>query len=56
MQAVAAQDTDLAWAYALLPQEQRWKITSQPIVYARSGSLVAVFEQEGIVFKRLRTM
>lgn len=55
MRAVSAQDVDLAWAYALLPQEQRWKITSQPLVYERSGTLVAVFEQEGIVFKRART-
>lgn len=55
LQAVAAQDADLAWAYALLPREQRWRLTSQPVVYQRSGALVAVFAAEGIVFKRVWT-
>lgn len=55
LQAVAAQGVDLAWAYALLPPEQRWQITSPPMVYERPGALVAVFAQEGIVFKRVWT-
>lgn len=55
MQAVAEQDADLTWVDALLPEDQRWKITSQPVIYEKSGALVAIFEQEGIVFKRVWT-
>ena len=53
MQPVAAQGIDLAWGHALLPPDPRWTITTPPVVYQRSGAIVAVFEREGIVFKRV---
>ncbi|MBA3945339.1 MAG: hypothetical protein H0X37_12335 [Herpetosiphonaceae bacterium] len=52
---VPAQHIDLAWGYVLLPPDPRWMITSQPVVYERSGVIVAVFEREGIIFKRVWT-
>ena len=55
MQSVSVQEVDLAWANVLVPQDQRWRIISQPAVYEKSGALVAIFEQEGIVFKRVWT-
>lgn len=55
MQQVATGEVDLGWGYALLPHEPRWTIASQPVVYTRAGTIVAVFEREGIVFKRVFT-
>lgn len=51
MQRVEASVVDLAWANALL-QQSGWLSSSPPLVYERSGSLVAVFEADGIIAKR----
>lgn len=55
MQQVAAGEVDLDWGYALLPDEARWAVTSQPVLYTGAGEVVAVFEREGIVFKHIWT-
>lgn len=47
---------DLAWGYALLPNEPRWRISSRPVVYTAAGKIVAAFEREGIVLIRLQTL
>jgi hypothetical protein len=43
---------DVAWAYQLLPKEDRWKINSPPTFYERDRVQVVTFAPEGIVFKR----
>jgi hypothetical protein len=55
MEQIALDKTDLAWGYALLPQEGRWAIATQPALYRRAGTIMAVFEREGIIFKRVWT-
>jgi hypothetical protein len=47
--------TDLSWGYDLLPKDERWAIHSKPTIYSRGRTVVAVFESEGIVFKRTTT-
>lgn len=49
-----ADQVDLSWGEDLLPQEERWTIRSKPTIYTRGKTLVAVFEPEGIVFKRVK--
>jgi hypothetical protein len=44
---------DVAWAYELLPKEDRWRITSTPVYYQRERVQVVTFAPEGIVFKRV---
>jgi hypothetical protein len=44
---------DVAWAYELLPKEERWRIASPPTYYQRDRVQVVTFEPEGIVFKRV---
>jgi hypothetical protein len=56
MRRSAAGEVDLAWGYTLLPHEPRWAVAAQPIVYGRAGVIVAVFERESIVFKRVWTI
>ena len=56
MQQVAADSVDLSWGYALLSDEPRWQISSQPAVYRSPGAILAVFEPEGVVFARRSTM
>ena len=48
-----AEGADLSWGYTLLPSEKRWAIKSKPKVYQRGHAVVAIFETEGIVFKRV---
>jgi len=47
---------ELDWGYALLPNSPRWHVSSRPAVFAagEGTTLVAVFEAEGIVMKRIR--
>lgn len=51
----SSQNVDLSWGYALLPQEPRWKVESQPAVSIQLNDVMAVFEQEGILFRRIWT-
>ena len=44
---------DVAWAYELLPKEDRWTIHSTPTYYEHDRVQVVTFEPEGIVFKRV---
>lgn len=44
---------DVAWAYELLPKEDRWSIHSTPTYYERDRVQIVTFEPEGIVFKRV---
>lgn len=44
---------DVAWAYALLPKEDRWTITSAPTFYEHDRVQVVTFGPEGVVFKRV---
>lgn len=44
---------DVAWAYELLPKDQRWQIASPPTYYERDRVQVVTFPPEGIVFKRV---
>ena len=55
MQKIAPELVDLAWGYQLLPDEPRWKFQAQPLVYTRANVIVAVFPQQGILFKRMWT-
>ncbi len=55
MQPIAPELVDLAWGYQLLPHEPRWKIQAKPLVYMRSNVIVAIFPQQGILFKRIWT-
>jgi hypothetical protein len=48
-------EADLSWGDDLLPNDERWAIRSKPMIYSRGSSVVAVFESEGIVFKRTKT-
>ena len=43
---------DLSWGRSLLGPEPRWAVHSALRVYQRGRTIVAVFEPEGIVFKR----
>ncbi len=52
---VADEKSDLAWGYDLLPKSERWAIHSKPKIYTRGRTVVAIFEPEGIVFKRAAT-
>jgi hypothetical protein len=45
---------DLAWGYSLA-QQRGWKLLSAPKVYTAAGKIVALFEKERIIFKRLTT-
>jgi hypothetical protein len=47
---------DLSWSRELLAEDATWRTTSTPEVYRDGGSLVAVFEQEGVVVVRMTTM
>jgi hypothetical protein len=49
-----SQKQDLAWGYRLA-QQRGWKLLSAPKVYTAAGKIVAVFEKEGFIFKRLAT-
>jgi hypothetical protein len=49
-----SQKQDLAWGYSLA-QERGWKLQSAPKVYTAPGEIVAIFEKEGFIFKRLTT-
>jgi hypothetical protein len=49
------EETDLSWAYDLLPKNKQWAIHSTAVIYTRGKTVVAVFEPEGIVFKRVTT-
>jgi hypothetical protein len=51
---VTAEKQDLAWGYSLA-QQRGWKLQSEPKVYTASGKIVAIFEKEGLIFKRLKT-
>ena len=44
---------DVAWAYELLPKEDRWSIQSTPTYYERDRVQVVTFGPEGIVLKRV---
>ncbi|CAN5436343.1 hypothetical protein BH10CHL1_BH10CHL1_02840 [soil metagenome] len=55
MQPVEPASIDLTWAYPLLPTEPRWKVQAQPRVYTRSNVVVAIFPEQGILFKRVWT-
>lgn len=55
MQPATANADNLAWGYALVPDEPRWKTRSQPQIYTAGGKLVAAFAREGIVLLRLQT-
>ncbi len=50
-----AKPQELAWGYSLAHQ-RGWVLHSQPKIYAATGKLIAVFEQEGIIFKQLTTL
>ena len=49
------QPFDVAWAYELLPKEDRWTIHSPPTYYEHDRVQVVTFAPEGIVFKRVRS-
>ncbi len=51
----AAPSVDLSWGRELLPDQPRWRLASPPALYTRDEGavLVAVFEAEGIVMKRV---
>lgn len=57
------QKYDLSWGYDLITQKKEWKISSKPKIYFRpeyenqhsTYVLIAVFEKEGILFKRMFT-
>lgn len=51
---VTSEQQDLAWGYRLA-QQRGWKPQSKPKVYTGAGKIVAVFEKEGFIFKRLTT-
>ncbi len=55
MQQVTLESVDPTWGYPLLPDEPRWKIQAQPLVYTRANVVVAIFPQQGILFKRVWT-
>jgi hypothetical protein len=55
MQPVAPESVDLSWGYPLLPNEPRWKVPTQPSVYRSANVVVAVFPEQGILFKRVWT-
>jgi hypothetical protein len=54
---VSSEDRDLSWGMRLLPQTDAWRIESKPQVFVRPAEnvTVAIFEPEGIVFKRVRS-
>lgn len=54
MQLVESSTVDLAWAHTLV-QQGGWNVNSDPVVYERSGSMVAVYESDGVVAKRVWT-
>jgi hypothetical protein len=43
----------LGWGYELLPKSARWQVRSMPKVFTSSSAVVAVFQAEGIVMKRV---
>jgi hypothetical protein len=43
---------DLSWGHALL-REHGWTVNGTPAVFVRGRTIVAAFEAEGVVFKRL---
>jgi hypothetical protein len=45
---------DLAWGYSLA-QQRGWKLQSEPKIYTASGKIIAIFEKERLIFKRLTT-
>ena len=47
------ESADLAWGYDLLRGMPGWSVRSKPVVYSHGGTVVAVFEVEGVVFKRV---
>jgi hypothetical protein len=49
---VTSQKQDLAWGYRLA-QQRGWKLNATPKVYTAAGKIVAVFEREGFICKRL---
>jgi hypothetical protein len=51
---VTSQKQDLEWGYSLA-QQRAWKLQSKPKIYTGPGKIVAVFEKEGFIFKRLTT-
>ncbi len=51
----AKEEVDLSWGYNLVPADRKWAIQSKPSLFIRGHSVVAVFEPEGIVFKRIRS-
>jgi len=54
---VSPDEQDLSWGMNLLPTEDRWRIESEPQVFVAGDrtAIVAVFEPEGIVFKRVKS-
>lgn len=54
-QLVATDSVDLAWGYALLPDEARWQVQSQPMIYTSLGAIIVVFAPEGILFTHHQT-
>lgn len=54
MKVTTAQKQDLAWGYSLA-QQRGWILQSTPKVYTAPGKIVAVFEKERFIFKRLTT-
>jgi hypothetical protein len=48
-----ADQADLSWGFDLLPKDERWAIHSKPAIYRQGQTVVALFEPEGIVFKRV---
>jgi hypothetical protein len=56
MQPAQADSVDLAWLHALQRSAPGWLASAPPIVYQRSGELVALFEGDGMVAKRVWTI
>jgi hypothetical protein len=54
---VLSEDIDLSWGMRLLPQAAMWRIESKPQIFVRPDEdvTVAIFQPEGIVFKRIRS-
>ena len=45
---------DLSWGYSLLPSAEQWAVKSKPVIYEQGRTVVAVFEPEGTIFKRVQ--
>jgi len=57
LEEVTDEDIDISWASEVLPSNSRWKRIRVPQYYHRPESAVevAVYEQEGIVLKRMKS-